>query len=115
MNILENLSNSADKGTAASKEFVSKSYEYSTLKAFQISALSIAMVVKLLIIGSLLSLGFIFLAFSGAIALGDYFQNVALGYLSVGLCIVVLSFLLYLFRKVFDKKIITVMSEIFFK
>ena len=115
MSILENLSDSADKGTEASKELVSKSYEYSKLKVFQITTLSISMLAKLFIIGGFLSLGFIFVAFSGAIALGEYFQNLALGYLAVGLSTLIFSVLLYFFRKYFDRKIITKMAEIFFK
>ncbi|TXD50924.1 MULTISPECIES: hypothetical protein [unclassified Polaribacter] len=115
MSIFENLSNSADKGTEASKELVSKSYEYSKLKAFQITTLSISMLAKLLIIGTVLSLGFIFIAFSGAIALGTHLQNMALGYLAVGSGTLIFAFLLYLFRKSFDKKIIAKISEIFFK
>lgn len=114
MSFFENISNSANKGTEASKEYVSKSLEYSKLKAFQLTTLSIGMLTKLFIIGSLVSLGFVFVAFSAAIALGEYFQNVALGYLSVGLFLLFISLLIYLFRKFLDKKIITKMTKIFF-
>ncbi|MDX6747105.1 hypothetical protein SHK09_09915 [Polaribacter sp. PL03] len=114
MSIFDNLGNSADKGSAASKEFVSKTYEHTKLKVFQLTALTFGMVAKLLIIGSLAFLGFLFMAFSSAIALGEYLHNVALGYLFVGLFILVISLLLYFFRKSFDKKIITKMSKIFF-
>tara|TARA_R110001592_G_scaffold58446_4_gene177031 strand:+ start:138 stop:485 length:348 start_codon:yes stop_codon:yes gene_type:complete len=115
MSLLEDLSNSADKGTEASKELVSKSYEYSKLKAFQITTLSISMLAKLFIIGGFLSLGFVFIAISGAIALGTYFQNIALGYLAVGTATLIFTFLLYLFRKSLDRKIIIRISKIFFK
>ncbi|QNM85588.1 hypothetical protein H9W90_00245 [Polaribacter pectinis] len=114
MSIFENFSNSADKGTDASKEFVSKSYEYTKLKAFQLTTLSIAMFAKLLVIGGLVSLGFIFVAFSGAIALGEYLDNMALGYLCVGLCIIIFSLLLLAFRKSFDRKVVSKMSKKFF-
>lgn len=114
MSMFENISNSADKGTEAGKEFVSKTFEYSKLKAFQISALTLGMLLKIFVIGSLVSLGFIFLAMSLAIVLGEYFQNTALGYLSVGLIMLVISLILYFLRKSFDKKVIAKMSKTFF-
>jgi len=115
MSIFDNLTDAADEGTAASKQFASKTYEHTKLKVFQLSALTVSMIAKLVIIGSLASLGFIFLAISVAIALGEYFQNVALGYLSVGLGILVISLFIYLFRKVLDNQVIIKMSKIFFR
>jgi len=114
MRIFDTFSDSADKGTAAGKQFISKTYEHTTLKAFQLSALTVSMIAKLVVIGSLASLGFIFLAISSAIALGTYFQNTALGYLLVGLLILFISLLIYFFRNFFDKKVITKMSKMFF-
>jgi hypothetical protein len=114
MHIFDNFRESVDKGTAAEKQFLSKTYEHITLKAFQLSALTISMVAKLVVIGSLASLGFVFLAISSAIALGSYFQNAALGYVSIGLLILLTALLIYFFRNFFDKKVITKMSKMFF-
>ena len=114
MSIFDNLKKSADTGTDASKQFISKTLEHTKLKAFQVTALTLSMIVKLFIIGSLAVLGFVFLAVSTAIAVGDYLNNVALGYLIVGLFFVIISFLFYLFRKYFDKKVINIVSKIFF-
>jgi hypothetical protein len=114
MRIFDNFSDSADKGTAAGKQFLSKTYEHTTLKAFQLSALTVSMIAKLVVIGSLVFLGIVFLAIASAIALGAYFQNAALGYLSIGLLILCSSLIIYFFRKFFDKKVITKMSKMFF-
>lgn len=114
MSLIDDLSNSAGRGTDASKEFVTKTFEYSKLKAFQISALTLGALVKIFIIGSLMLLGFIFLAFSSAIALGEYLQNISLGYLLIGAALLFISLIFYFFRKFFDKKIITTLSKIFF-
>jgi hypothetical protein len=114
MRIFDNFSDSADKGTAAGKQFLSKTYEHTTLKAFQLSALTVSMIAKLVVIGSLASLGIVFLAISSAIAVGAYFQNAALGYLLIGLLILFTSLLIYFFRKIFDKKVITKMCKMFF-
>jgi hypothetical protein len=114
MSIFDNLKGSADKGTDVGKQFISKTLEHTKLKAFQVTALSLSMIVKLFIIGSLAVLGFVFLSFFTAIALGDYLNNVALGYLIVGLFFLILSLLFYFFRKFFDKKVIKMVSKIFF-
>jgi hypothetical protein len=114
MSILDNLKDSADKGTDASKQFVTKTFEHTKLKAFQVTALTLSVIVKLFIIGSLVVLGFIFLAVSSAIALGEYFENSAFGYLFVGLFFLIISLFLYFFRKYFDKKVIANVSKIFF-
>jgi hypothetical protein len=84
------------------------------LKAFQLSGLTVSMIAKLVVIGSLAFLGIVFLAISSAIALGAFFQNAALGYVSIGLLILLIALLIYFFRKLFDKKVITKMSKIFF-
>ncbi|PQJ71825.1 hypothetical protein [Polaribacter butkevichii] len=114
MSIFDNLQNSADKGTNIGKEYASKTLEHTKLKAFQVTALTISMIVKLFFIGSLAVLGFVFLAVSSAIALGDYLENIALGYLFVGLFFLVIAIIIYLFRKYFDKKVIYKISKIFF-
>lgn len=115
MSIIDDLNNSADKGSSAGKELINKSYAYSKLKVFQMTTLSISMLTKLFILGGFFFLGFIFIALSGAIALGEYLQNIALGYLIIGLLMLFFVLLLYLFRKYFDKKIIIKMSKTFFK
>lgn len=115
MSILDNLSDSADQGSAASKKLVSKSYEYSKLKVFQITTLSISMIVKLFIIGSFAFLGLVFVAFFCAIVLGEYLQNSALGYLIISASLFLFAIVMYLIRKYFDRKIISKISKIFFK
>jgi hypothetical protein len=114
MSIFDNLKDSADKGTDASKQYISKTFEHTKLKAFQVTALTLSTIVKLFVIGSLAVLGFVFLSVSTAIALGEYLKNVALGYLIVGLFFVIISLLIYFFRKYFDKKVIQKVSKIFF-
>jgi predicted anti-sigma-YlaC factor YlaD len=115
MGILNNLSDSAEDGTAAGKQFTSKTYEHTKLKAFQLSALTVGMIAKLVIIGSLVSLGVTFLVISGAMALGAWLQNAALGYLLVGSCILVISIFIYFLRNFLDNQVIIKMSKIFFK
>ena len=114
MNVLDNIKNTADKGSDASKEYVSKSLDYAKLKAFQVTALTLSTIVKFFIIGSLVVLGFVFLAFSSAIALGEFLENTALGYLFVGLFFLIISLLIYFLKGSFDKKVISKVSKIFY-
>lgn len=114
MNLFNNFKETADKGTDLGKQFVSKTFEHTKLKAFQITALTLSMIVKLFIIGSLAVLGFVFLSVSGAIFLGEYLNNVALGYLIVAGFFLGVSLIIYLFRKQFDKTVILKVSKMFF-
>jgi len=114
MSLFNKLKDSTDKGKDASEQFISKTIEHTKLKAFQVTTLTLSILIKLFIIGSLAVLGFVFLAISAAIGLGEYLNDVALGYLFVGLFFLIISFFIYLFRKSFDKKVITTVSKIFF-
>lgn len=114
MNILESIKNTSEDGVDIGKKYLDASYEYSKLKTFQILTYSLSTLSKLFLIGSLLSAGLIFLSVAGAIALGDYLNNISLGYLCTGLFLIVIGFLIYLLRKLIDKKIITKMSKQFF-
>lgn len=114
MDVIDKISNSTDKGTDLSKKYITTSYEYNKLKIFQLITLSVSSIVKLLIIGGLVSFGLIFLAFAMAIGVGDYLNNEAYGYLSVGLLFFVMSVLFLFIRKYIDTKIIQKMSKVFF-
>ena len=96
---------SSDSGTELIKQYVSKSLEYTKLKTFQLATMSISMIAKMMIVGSILSLGFVFMAISLAIFLGE---------LLVGVLMLFIALILFLLRKYFDKNIIVKMSKIFF-
>ncbi|WP_405565003.1 hypothetical protein [Polaribacter sp. Asnod6-C07] len=115
MNIFDALKSNSEEGVDASKDYVNASFEYGKLKIFQILTYSLSAFAKLLLIGSLLCMGLIFMSVAGAIALGNYLGNIALGHLIVGLFLAFLGFIIYLLRKRFiDKKIISEMSNQFF-
>jgi len=114
MNILESLKSTSEDGFDISKKYVDVSYKYSKLKAFQIVTYAVSSLSKLFLIGTLLSAGLIFMSVAGAIALGDYLNNMSLGYLCIGLSLLLIGYVIYLTRKVIDKKIIKTMFPIFF-
>ena len=114
MNILESIKNTSENGVDLSKKYVDASYKYSKLKTFHVSTYFLSTLSKLFLIGSLLSAGLIFLSVAGAIAIGNYLNNMSLGYLFMGLFLMIIGFVIYLLRKHIDKKIIKKMSILFF-
>ncbi|WP_452228796.1 MULTISPECIES: hypothetical protein [unclassified Lacinutrix] len=114
MSVFESLNNTSDKAADLSKKYLKTSQDYITLKAFQQLTSSISLIVKLFAVGSLVFLGLLFLAISGAIAIGNALGNLALGCLIVALTFVVLAILVYVLRKHIDRKIIQKIAIKFF-
>lgn len=115
MNIFESINNTADRATDFGEEYVKKSYQYYKLKVFQQLAQVVSMLGKVLLMGAVLFIGFIFLAVAGAIAIGEYLGDVALGYLVVGGLFVVIAIIIYLARRSIDSKVINMIHSIFYK
>lgn len=114
MSVFESLNKSSENASEIGKKYVDTSIKYFKLKSFQLTALSISMITNILIIGSILFLALIFLGISLAFFLGDYFQNVALGYLIVGLLFILVVVIISLFRNKIDAKIIKALSSKFY-
>jgi ABC-type Mn2+/Zn2+ transport system permease subunit len=115
MDILESLKSASENGVDASKNYVDASYNYSKLKAFQVLSYSLSSLIKLFFIGSLLSAALLFISVAGAIALGDYYNNMALGYVLIGLFLLIIGIIVYALRKTIDKNVITKLSQQFFE
>ena len=115
MNILEALKSNSEEGVDIGKKYIDASYKYGKLKTFKILTYSLSAICKLFFIGSFLSAGLIFLSVAGAIALGNYFNNISLGYLTIGLLLSFIGLIVYLLRKkIIDKIIISELSQQFF-
>lgn len=114
MTIFESLNETTDNAATSAENYIKTSQEYLRLKVFQQITLSLSLVIKLALIGSLIMLGLIFAAVSGALAIGSAIGNIPIGYLIVGLCFLLLAFVIYYFRKHIERKIILLMSEKYF-
>jgi hypothetical protein len=114
MNLLESLASSSEDGIDAGKKFVKTSYNYNKLKAFKLLTYSLSSITKLFLLGTLFSVGIIFSAVAGAIAIGEYLNDLTLGYLSIGALFFTLGILIFLMRKIIDRQIIKKMSMQFF-
>jgi len=114
MSILQSLDDTTNNAAKSGEDYLNKTRKYYELKVFQQLTLLSSFVLKIAILGSLCVLGLIFIAISGAAALGTYFESTALGYLSVGLIFFIVCIVIYLIRKSIDKLIIQKLSKTFF-
>ncbi|PWI30285.1 hypothetical protein DI383_07450 [Flavobacteriaceae bacterium LYZ1037] len=114
MNIFESLNDTTSKMVDAGEVYVKKTEEYYKLKVFQQISVSISFVTRGLIIGSVLFLALFFLTFSLALAIGEWLDNLALGYLIVAAFFLLVTVILYYNRQVINKKIIRTLSTKFF-
>jgi len=115
MEVIDKINKTTNKGADLSKKYIETSLELGKLKIFQLVTVSISTIVKMFLIGGFISIGLIFLAFAFAIFLGNYLNNISLGYLIVGLFFFIISLIIFFLRKKIDKKIIRKMSKIFFE
>ncbi|HLV14910.1 MAG TPA: hypothetical protein VKY41_07000 [Xanthomarina sp.] len=114
MNIFETINHKSGKMADAGETYVKKSQEYFKLKIFQQISVSISLVAKVLVIGGLMFIGLFFLAFALALAIGQWLDNLALGYLIVALLFLLATTLVYYKRAFINNKIIKSLSSKFF-
>lgn len=114
MSIIKSLDESTTKAARSGENYVNSTKKYFELKVFQMLTLLSSYIVKAAILGSLSVLGLIFMAISGAVALGEYYDNKALGYLIVGAIFFVGIIIIFLLRKTIDKYIIKKLSKTYF-
>ncbi len=115
MNIFESINNNSTKSVEFGETYLKTSYKYYKLKIFEQMTLSVSLIMKMILIGGLLFVGFLFLVISSTIALGYFLDNMALGCLFVGSLFFILGFITYMFRHLISKKVIQIMSSKFFK
>ena len=113
MSLFQNLNKSSDSATELGKKYTKTSIEYVKLKSFYLSAKSLSLAAKVLLIGGVCVLTIIFLAVSGAIALGTYLNNLALGFFLIACILFIIMLIIFIFRKSIDKKIIKNLSKKF--
>jgi|KNS7NT10metaT_FD_contig_31_568547_length_1272_multi_4_in_0_out_0_3 hypothetical protein len=113
MSLFQSLNNSSDSATELGKKYTKTSIEYVKLKSFYLSAKSLSLATKVLLIGGFCTLTIIFLAVSGAIALGSYLNNLALGFLLTACILFLIMLIIFILRKSIDKKIIKNLSKKF--
>ncbi|PKB45109.1 hypothetical protein AX016_3347 [Cellulophaga sp. RHA19] len=114
MSVINSIDKTATEAAATGKKYVDVTKKYYELKVFQQLTSTSSYVVKTVIIGGLLLLAFLFMAISAAIALGELFNSVPLGYLAVGGIFILFGLLVYSRRTFIDKILIKNMSKTYF-
>lgn len=114
MNIFESVNETTNKMSDAGETYIKKTQEYYTLKVFQQLTVSISLVAKALIIGGILFISLIFLAFAAALAIGAQLNNMALGYVIVAGIFLFINVIIYFNRHHINNRIIKTFSSKFF-
>lgn len=114
MAIIESINNVTNKAVEVGEDYIKSSQEYYTLKIFQQLSYSFSTLYKIIIIGSFLLLGVIFITISGALYLGEFLNSMPLGCLIVGGILFIVAGVVYLLRKYIDKSVIHKVGNKFF-
>ncbi|MGY0392842.1 hypothetical protein ACW5R3_09835 [Bizionia sp. KMM 8389] len=114
MNVFESIGEKTDKAGDIGEKYLKTSHQYFKLKLFQQLAFTVSVVAKLLIIGSLFILAFIFGSIAAAVSLGDLFNSLALGYVTVAGVYLLIGVLVYLLRASINTYVIKKMGAKFF-
>ena len=114
MGLVDSINDTNTKAKDVGEKYLKTSYEYYKLKIFQQLSTSVSLVLKAFAIGALLLLGIVFLAISLALLIGESINNYTHGFLWVGLIFLILSLIVYLFRKHLNNFIIKKLSKTFF-
>lgn len=114
MAIIESINNVTNKAVEVGEDYIKSSQEYYTLKIFQQLSYSFSTLYKIIVIGSFILLGVIFITISGALYLGEYLNSMPLGCLIVGGALFIVAGVVYLLRKYIDKSVIHKVGNKFF-
>ncbi|WP_179351977.1 phage holin family protein [Winogradskyella vidalii] len=114
MSVFEDLKHTTEKTSDIGERYVRASHQYFRLKVFQQLTISLSMAAKVLVVGTLLFGGLVFLSIAGAIELGNALNSYSLGFLMVGLIYLVIALICYLLRKKFNAFIIKKVGLKFF-
>ena len=94
--------------------YVEHSLEYAKLKSFKISMVLVTYFAKVVLVGIFAILTLLFLSLAASYAMGEAFDNLLYGFLTVGLIYFVLGLLGYLIRDRLNKPILRMFSKYYF-
>jgi len=98
-----------------SQEYIESNLEYYKLKGFKLAMKSMTMIVKFILLFLCFLMVLLFFSIAGALAIGEWLGNTALGFLVVAGVYLIITSILFLFKnKIVEKPILEKFSEIFF-
>jgi hypothetical protein len=111
----EELKENAKDIQENSKAYLESSLAYYKLWGFKVAMKSTTLFIKFLLISICLLLVLLFVSIAGALGLGQFFHNYALGFLAIAGIYSLLAFLIFLIKdKIVEGPILEKFSEIFF-
>ena len=111
----EELKENAKDIQENSKAYLESSLAYYKLWGFKVAMKSTTLFIKFLLISICLLLVLLFVSIAGALVLGQFFHNYALGFLAIAGIYSLLAFLIFLIKdKIVEGPILEKFSEIFF-
>ncbi len=112
----EKLKEQISELQADSEKVLQSNIHYYKLWLFKVLTRTMTDFTKILLLGSVAFLVFLFLAIASAFAIGMYLENNALGFLIVGSILFVVLLLIFIFKKkLVEKPLLSKMSKIYFK
>lgn len=114
MSMFDDINYTAGKASDIGERYIKATHQYFRLKIFEQLTLSLSLVAKVLIVGSFVFAGLLFLSIAGALELSDILESYSLGFLCVGGIYLVFAIIIYLFRASFNSYIIKKVGVKFF-
>ncbi|WP_136482433.1 hypothetical protein [Cognatitamlana onchidii] len=114
MGVIDSIKDTNKKASEVGEQFLNKSYDYYKLKAFKQLVISISMLLKIIVIGGLVAIGFTFLTIALGIKVSLYLKSYVLGFTSIGIIYLVLGLIAYFLRKYITNIIVKSLSKHFF-
>ncbi len=114
MGVFDALNETSNKAVDVGEEFYKKSRAFYKLKIFQQLSMTTGMLCKMVLIGSLALLGFVFFTVALTMYLGELLESNILACLLVGAFLFVLSIIVYLTRRHIDNFVVKKLSPKFF-
>lgn len=115
MSVIESLNETSNKAIDVGEEFYRKTKAFYKLKIFQQLASTTGMLCKILVVGSLAFLGFLFFIIALTVYLAEVLESSILACVTIGSLLIVISVILYLMRKKIDNLIVSKLSTNFFE
>lgn len=115
MSLKEDIKNNFSEIKSEARGFFETNLDYYQLLGFKISSRALALMFKIFALTLFLSLSLLFLSFAAAFAIGDCLESNMLGFLIIGGVYIILTLVIYIFRKsLIDIPILKKFSDIFF-
>ncbi len=111
---LENLKDNVSEIDRNVRAYLENTEEYYKLKGFKIGMRGISSLVKLLLIGGIALLALLMLSFAFAFGMGQWYDDVFLGFLTVGAFYILIGIICYFFRDRLDKSLLKKFSQYYF-